>query len=67
MRPCFVCGCDWACSHREPELIAWEYGIRSGMATLNEREAAQTAATSRKPPAIAPAAPEREIKLTVIK
>ena len=47
--------------------MAWEYGIRSGMATLNEREAAQTAATSRKPPAIAPAAPEREIKLTVIK
>ena len=30
----------------EPELIAWEYGIRSGMATLNEREAAQTASNT---------------------
>jgi hypothetical protein len=55
MRPCFACGCDWVCGHREPELVAWEYRIRRRMAALDEHQATQTPVVSRKPPANAPA------------
>ena len=50
MNPCFVCGCDWVCKHREPELVAHEYQIRRALFLLEER-ASQPLVVSRKPPA----------------
>ena len=55
MRPCFCCGCEWACSHREPELLAWEYRLRRSQEALEQRAREREASISRKPPAIAPA------------
>jgi hypothetical protein len=37
MRLCFICGADWDCSHREPELLAWEYKVRRARCELEEK------------------------------
>ena len=52
MRACFICGADWVCGHREPELL--EYHARLQERLLSNAAALQMQLTPRKPPAIEP-------------
>ena len=56
MRPCFICGSERACKHREPELLAWEIRLRKTDEALNAREADRMARSGPKSPASAPSA-----------
>lgn len=37
MRACFVCGADWECSHREPELLFHELRLRRSLEAVRQR------------------------------
>ena len=56
MRICFLCGCDWVCGHREPELVAWEARNAERIAATTKPKEPPAIPDSRKPITIAPSA-----------
>lgn len=56
MRTCFICGCDWVCGHREPELVAWEARNAARLAVAMRPKEPTPILDTRKPAAVAPRA-----------
>jgi hypothetical protein len=50
MSPCFLCGSDGMCGHREPELIAWETRIAEAADARMPRSSYRPPDEARKPP-----------------
>jgi hypothetical protein len=45
--PCFVCGSESTCAHREPELVVWEGSIRERLESLQNAKNDPSGAIAR--------------------